>query len=47
MSFQESLASMQSLIPEIIGFALIVFAIMGTRELFKETTTALKRRVKA
>tara|TARA_Y100001968_G_C19353158_1_gene715790 strand:- start:893 stop:1027 length:135 start_codon:yes stop_codon:yes gene_type:complete len=43
MAFQKLLESIQSLIPEFIGAALIILALLGTRELLKETSIALKK----
>ena len=47
MSFQESQFAIQSFLPAIIGGTLGVLALLGMRELFKETSAALKKQIKA
>jgi len=47
MNFEYNSLALDSFIPILIGMGLTLFAILGTRELFKETTTALRRRIKA
>ena len=43
MTFSECLRLMQSLIPEFIAGGLVILALLGARELLKETSIALKK----
>ncbi len=47
MPYQDAQTIMDSLIPATIGGALGLFALLGIRELFKETTVALKKKANA
>ncbi len=43
MSYQEVLFQLQANVPTFIGAALGVLALIGMRELLKETSTAIKK----
>ena len=47
MSYSEGLNVVQTIMPAAIGFGLCLLALFGVRELLKETSAALKKRVKA
>ena len=47
MTFNEALVIMESLIPAIIGGSIGLLAIVGIRELLKETKIAFNKSVKA
>ena len=47
MNFEYNHLALASFLPMVAGTTLGLLAILGTRELFKETTTAFKGRVKA
>ena len=47
MTFQQALTHFDSLIPAVIGGTLGLLALIGLRELFKETTDAFKKEVNA
>ena len=47
MNFEYNHLALESFLPMVAGTTLALLAILGTKELFKETTTALRRRVKA
>ncbi len=42
MTFQEPLSLIEAIVPAFVGGAIGVFAILGIRELFKETKVAFK-----
>tara|TARA_Y100001968_G_C19345978_1_gene712066 strand:+ start:863 stop:1006 length:144 start_codon:yes stop_codon:yes gene_type:complete len=47
MNFAYNHLALESFLPVLAGTTLGLLAILGTRELFKETSTALKRGAKA
>ena len=47
MDFQNSQFAIESIIPSLLGGALGLLALIGIRELLKETSVALKRQIKA
>lgn len=47
MTIQESLLYFESLLPAIVGASIGVLALIGIKELFKETKVALNKRISA
>ena len=47
MTFPESLSIVDSVIPVVIGGSIGLLALLGIRELFKETSEAFKKGAKA
>ena len=47
MTLQEILTSLDTLIPAVIGGTIGLLALIGLRELFRETKLALKKGVRA